>query len=188
MGHVVQLHQIFLTMMMKVSPIADVTEATKTIYGMIRDITIKYRKSDKKPMAFFVLEDRTGEMEVCVFTKQYERLKDRLLEGAVVLLDGNVQAEERFSGNADERNDNIVYKFYVENVRPAKKKENAVYLSTSFYRFCLNEADFRWKYEDVNGRPFYIYDTLTGRLRKMTYNVSDKVMERPDIQLLKETF
>ena len=153
----------------KITKVADLTEKDLKIYGVLRDITIKYRKSDKAPMAFCVLEDMTGEIDVCFFTKQYARLKDEIKEGAVVVIGGHVQMEER--------NDKEIKKFFAESITPAKKNATPLIMESNFYQFVLNdEKSFMEQYVEDDGCPFYIHDTLTGKIRTMNYTVSENLL------------
>ncbi|MBQ7453188.1 MAG: DNA polymerase III subunit alpha [Clostridia bacterium] len=58
--------------------------------GLIATVSKKYTKTTNKPMAILTLEDNYGSMEVVVFNKQYERLKDRLCEDALVSIEGKI--------------------------------------------------------------------------------------------------
>lgn len=64
------------------------------IMGLIEDLRLTARKSDGKPMAFFNLEDKTGTIEVCCFTKQYEQYGELVEEDAVVRITGFVNEKE----------------------------------------------------------------------------------------------
>ncbi|MCR5195341.1 MAG: DNA polymerase III subunit alpha [Pseudobutyrivibrio sp.] len=61
--------------------------------GMITDVTIKYTKNNKT-MAFIILEDLTGSVEVIVFPNNYEVARALISEGNKVFIKGRVQAEE----------------------------------------------------------------------------------------------
>lgn len=159
-------------------PIMDVTEGEAKIFGMIHDIEIKLRKKDGAEMAFFTIEDQTGELSVSAFTAQYARLRDKIKDGAVVILRGRVVMEER--------NDDLIPKFYVEDIEPAKKKEEKLVLPVKcFYTFIAEKgAAFKRQYEDTNGHPFYIFDTLLGQMRKMKYRVSGEVLSLPGAKMM----
>ena len=64
-----------------------------TIGGMITEITPKYTKNNQT-MAFVTLEDLVGTVEVIVFPKTYERVKELLVKDQKVFIYGRVQAEE----------------------------------------------------------------------------------------------
>jgi DNA polymerase-3 subunit alpha len=64
-----------------------------TVGGMILEKTIKYTKTNQT-MAFLILEDLLGTVEVIVFPKSYEKYSPLLQEDAKVFLSGRVSGEE----------------------------------------------------------------------------------------------
>ncbi len=71
--------------------------STATIGGMIMDKKIKYTKNDKI-MAFLVVEDLVGSVEVVVFPNQYEKFSYKLTEENKVFIQGRVAAEDERDG------------------------------------------------------------------------------------------
>ncbi len=67
------------------------------IGGMIADKKIKYTKQDKI-MAFLVLEDLVGSVEVIVFPNAYEKYSASLMEENKVFIEGRVSVEEDRDG------------------------------------------------------------------------------------------
>jgi DNA polymerase-3 subunit alpha len=67
--------------------------STVTIGGIISDKKIKYTKNDQI-MAFLVLEDLVGSVEVIVFPKTYEGNAPRLNVDAKVFIEGRVSVED----------------------------------------------------------------------------------------------
>ena len=67
------------------------------IGGMIADKKIKYTKQDKI-MAFLVLEDLVGSVEVIVFPNAYEKYSASLMEENKVFIEGRVNVEEDRDG------------------------------------------------------------------------------------------
>lgn len=67
------------------------------IGGMITDKVIKYTKSNKA-MAFIMLEDLVGTVEIIIFPKDYERYAKYLENDAKVFVEGRVTAEEDRNG------------------------------------------------------------------------------------------
>ncbi len=64
-----------------------------TIGGMISGKTIKYTKNNKA-MAFIMIEDLLGTVEVIVFPRDYEKYSKELIEDAKVFVKGRVSVEE----------------------------------------------------------------------------------------------
>lgn len=71
--------------------------ATAVIGGIISDKKIKYTKNDKI-MAFLQIEDLLGSVEVIVFSKDYEKYSDKLLEDNKIFVRGRVSLEEDRDG------------------------------------------------------------------------------------------
>ncbi len=63
------------------------------IGGMITEKTVKFTKNNQ-PMAFIMVEDLEGIVEVIVFPKVFERYRAYLEEDAKILIRGRVTAEE----------------------------------------------------------------------------------------------
>lgn len=70
---------------------------TAVIGGMIVDKKIKYTKNDKV-MAFLLLEDLVGSVEVIVFPNVYEKSSEKLQEDNKVFVRGRVSLEEDKDG------------------------------------------------------------------------------------------
>ncbi len=63
------------------------------IAGIITSITRKTTKKDEQ-MAFFTVEDRCGEIECVLFSRQYERLSAFLRLDAAVKIDGSISVRD----------------------------------------------------------------------------------------------
>lgn len=63
------------------------------IAGVITSVTIKTTKNDQR-MAFFTLEDRTGEIECLMFAKTYESLGHMVRLDNALYIDGNLSVRE----------------------------------------------------------------------------------------------
>ncbi len=64
-----------------------------TVAGIVTAMTVKSTKTDQK-MAFFTLEDRTGEIECVVFPKVRERYLDILGSDSVLRVEGQISLRE----------------------------------------------------------------------------------------------
>ncbi|MGO1581496.1 MAG: DNA polymerase III subunit alpha [Peptoniphilaceae bacterium] len=63
------------------------------IAGLLKNKKTLITKN-KKIMAFANLEDLYGQIELIIFPNLYERVVDKLVEGAVVIVEGHIQASE----------------------------------------------------------------------------------------------
>ena len=82
-----------------ISELADETgsllpdRARVRIAGMITSVTVKTTKNDQR-MAFFTLEDRTGEIECIMFAKTYENLGHLVRVDNALYVEGNISVRE----------------------------------------------------------------------------------------------
>ncbi len=154
---------------------SEITDETTAIYGVVTDLKEKKRKKDGKSMAFFKLEDKSGSVDVCVFTKAYEQYGHLLKNGRVMRITGNVQLEQ-----IDE--DTVAVRFFAEAVSTVKEISSSCVLTvSSYYSFhAVAEPGFIDQYASENGMEFYIYDKAMQEMRKMTYRVNEKVLSLPN--------
>lgn len=101
--------------------IIDAGLKTRRIYGVISQIDMKRRKKDGKEMAFLDVEDRTGTIRVNVYTATYEKNREAIAQGNVVIIDG--YAEERDVYGASENDDEVEKElvFTADSIVRAKK-------------------------------------------------------------------
>jgi DNA polymerase-3 subunit alpha len=66
---------------------------TATVAGLVTDIRMKKSKDGKK-MAFIVLDDRSGRLEVSVFPKVYEQYGNLVLKDALLVIEGEVDYDD----------------------------------------------------------------------------------------------
>ena len=84
------------TRLMKLSEAAELTDRqTITAGGMLSDLQIRYSKKDNKPFATMKIEDFTGMMEAMCWNDTYEKIKEHLVDGAVVEMRATCQKDER---------------------------------------------------------------------------------------------
>lgn len=184
LGVYVTEHPISLYPKQKTTPIINIDESQRRIFGVVDDLEIKYRKADNKPMAFFRLTDETGSVKCSCFTKSYSRLSDMLKEGYGLILTGKVTKDVL---DVDENGNEITeFNFVIEDAQRVAKEERSIYMEVSSYPtfHIMEEEGFRKQYEvQEGGHPFYIFDTAQGVLRKALYKVSDDVMGLPGTRI-----
>lgn len=64
------------------------------IAGIIKDLKIFYTKKDNKPLYVFQVEDKTGEMKAVCFANRIEMNQDKLVEGKVVIIEGEIKTDD----------------------------------------------------------------------------------------------
>lgn len=64
-----------------------------TVFGIIRNVTVKINRKSEK-FAFVHLEDRTGEIELLVYSGAYKELYPLLIKDAVIAANGRISVNE----------------------------------------------------------------------------------------------
>lgn len=73
------------------------SKETQTVAGLVVDLRIKPTKRGDK-IAFAILDDRTGRVDVAVYSKIFEQYRDCLRKDAMLVVEGEVGVDE-YSGN-----------------------------------------------------------------------------------------
>lgn len=143
-----------------------------TVAGILRDLSIKKRKSDGKPMAFFKLEDETGTAEVCCFTKTFETFGTLLSENEVFLVEG------RFNIDEDDDTGITTRKINAEKLKVVQAKPKKIIVFTKdlpTWTEVVYPQLIPFKKE--NGSEVVVYDTMLGEFRKTTLKLSKNVLQ-----------
>ncbi|WPQ59737.1 DNA polymerase III subunit alpha [Paenibacillus polymyxa] len=64
------------------------------VAGIITDLKTFYTKRDQKELKVFTLEDRTGEMKVVCFADRIDANREKIVEGKVVMIQGQVKVDD----------------------------------------------------------------------------------------------
>lgn len=147
-------------------------QKTVSLLGVIRDVSIKKRKSDGAEMAFFVLEDKSGEISVCCFTKNYKKFSSFINEGEVVNITGDIHFEE------DDDEAEGISKLYVSEIVPVAEEKQTIIIPVRDFAVWQkeDEADFMLMYVQPNGHPCVIYDKKEDKMIRRPYRVSSDTL------------
>ncbi len=79
----------------------DTSGKPQTVYiaGIVNSLEVKYSKKDNRPFATFTFEDFTGQIEMMVWSDEYEKFKDVLKVGSVLGLRCRCMKDQRTEGN-----------------------------------------------------------------------------------------
>lgn len=100
---------------------ADGTEVV--VGGVVREVK-PYTTKNNERMAFVTLESLSAEVEVTIFPRVWEQVKDILVKDALVILDAKIDRQSRRAGgNGDGRNgaEDETVKLLCEGARPLEK-------------------------------------------------------------------
>lgn len=173
---------------MNCNPVGEISEGRQKVYGAITDLVIRKRKKDGAPMAFFTIEDRTGSIKACCFTKAYAKYGKILEEGNVYIFSGNVQAEEVFIGTvSDDGEENghadIELKLFVESVEMAKENLPKIFAKADAGK---EDALIRYlseQFPDNDGRGEELVICVNGRPNKPTgIKISRESLSRENVK------
>ena len=76
-----------------------VKPSTLSIAGIINTMDVRYSKKDSRPFATLAFEDYTAQVEIMVWSDEYEKFKDVLKPGAVLELRVRCSKDQRTEGN-----------------------------------------------------------------------------------------
>jgi DNA polymerase-3 subunit alpha len=163
---------------LRTSTIGDAEDGAQfvTFCGVIQKLAIKQRKKDKKPMAFFTLEDETGKAEVCCFTSAYEDFGHLLEENIVVAVDGRFSIEEETDDDGEVVR--VTKKVSLEEVHVLKPKPKKILVSA--YGLPLWTEKIYPQivpYSTDDGSEVVFYDTALGEFRTTYLRVSRDILQ-----------
>lgn len=150
-----------------------------TIYGEVKSVREIVTKKGQK-MCFLVIEDKSGQIDVTLFPKTYERYGSIIHEGSVLQFFGNVEEDKRSNSDSDEEEMDIKLQFLANSVEALEERKTSY---TMFLKYGLSE----WLqiYPDVSK-----YKTRNGGHRlQITSGVSDGVVQcdfRVDEDIMKD--
>ncbi|NLG02395.1 MAG: DNA polymerase III subunit alpha [Clostridia bacterium] len=129
-----------------------VEDGSKAIIGgIIESKTIKYTKSGKN-MAFIVVEDLTGKVEVIIWPNDYEKNAKWIIEDSKVFIQGRVSAEEEKDA-----------KLICERITPFEEIPKKLWIRfPNKEQYLLNEVKLNTMLQDSDGKDMvvvYIDDT-----------------------------
>lgn len=123
-------------------------------------------------MAFFDLEDLTGTIHVCCFTKAFEKYGFLIEDNSTVKITGTIHTET----NEENNEENLV--LYMESAKTIKpdEKDIAIFIRDSGdWNLTLNRLK-----EDAllmsEGHPLLVYDMLNGEFRRSAFYISSDIL------------
>lgn len=150
---------------------ADTDERYATFCGVIRNVTVKKRKKDGAPMAFFTIEDETGSAEGCCFTSAYEMYASVICDNAVVSVKGRLSIDE------NDETGKITKKITVEEMSVLQPKPKTVLIvikNLPVWADSVFEQIVPYISED--GSKTMLYDLTLGEFRETDIRVSKDIL------------
>lgn len=154
-------------------PISDVTNGIGEYAGMISDIKQSKRKSDGAEMAFFTLEDKTGSIKVCAFTKAYSEYKNLIYDGNVVIIKGKGNVTD------DSEDGFITSELHAYEITKCQKKELTMFVSFEDENAKKHFEIVRKAFiDEEKGHPVVTYDAFgEQKMVKCEYRLKGDIMK-----------
>ena len=143
-----------------------------SVLGIITNLRKTVTKKDKKPMAFFTLEDKTGMIDVNCFSAAYDEFGEFVEEDSVVIIEGRCFEEQAFGDQSDEETETIK-KINVKSIKKVKAKEKTISLhipSLEVWNDEISKSIQRYITED--GYKLIVYDEMLNEYRETNLYVS----------------
>ncbi|NBH35568.1 DNA polymerase III subunit alpha [Clostridiaceae bacterium] len=145
-----------------------------SIIGILSDFKVRFRRKDGAEMAFFDLNDLSGQIGVCCFTNSYLNYKEQLYEDAVIKIAGEIM-EDRYNERKKKVSVLQVTSLYVH------KKAIFIYVNGVHE---LEEG--LWNritpYVSQNGNPVLIYDLVMDEVRQCELMVSPEILQEKGLR------
>lgn len=162
--HPLSLYEIpeNITNIENLEPVFGRDNTVTSMCGIITNLKITARKSDNEKLAFFTLEDQTGDVKVNCWTKSYKEYEHLVKEGNAILLDGVVREESKTDDNEE-----ITLSVSVNKIEALKEKTSTE-TDIVLYFDSTNEANcfflnYVKLYENENGYPLILVVNGNGK-------------------------
>lgn len=148
----------------------------ESVMGVVTGLKIKHKKDDPSAqMAFFNLEDATGSIPCCMFTRAFGKYGHMLYEGAILKLSGNI--------SLDKHSDDESYQFIIDDkIRDAVTSVKVPLRDVSctidgIENFAALKNRLR-EFAAKEGHAVYVYDQSTGERLKLMFLVSPSAIKQ----------
>lgn len=144
-----------------------------SVLGIITNLRKTVTKKDKKPMAFFTLEDKTGTVDINCFTAAYDEFGEFIEDDAVVIVEGRCFEEQAFGDQSEEEEIEMIKKINVKSIKKVKAKDKTLSLHVkSLEKWNDEVANNIQRYITDDGYKLVVYDEMFNEYRETGLYVS----------------
>ncbi len=155
-------------------PLESIQQGEVDVMGMITNVRICRKKDDPtQQMAFFTLEDKTGSIPVCVFTKAYEKYGSEVFENRIVKLKGYVKLDKKSNDGTLQF---VVDPKYSQGIIPLDAAPCDTRMTIGGIEELNEKLSVLSSYSDLKGHPVEVLDLTTGDCLKLEMCVSDQAV------------
>ena len=161
-----------------IPPLADISDDTEQVFGVITAMDIKKRKKDGREMAFVTLEDRTGTVKVNFFVEQYKREKKKIALGNVLVLYGETKENDFSVGTEEQAEKSVEYEFIAEKAALVDEGKDTYTIDVPCYQtfYCSGkEYLLREKCQKRFGSRVVIHDQMRGINKELSFRVGPEI-------------
>lgn len=173
-GHPIDAYQAAIDKLKGVTPIARLSTSGKcSVCGIVAKATVLHRKSDNAPFLKFTLMDASGEITCMCWTKTYVTLKELLVNGEAVRINGKIISKDT---GKDDETENIEIEISVESASRLKKPNNdIIMIRGTMSSWIANQKSIK-AFADDEGCEGVFYDTTLCEFRNLKYRLSKKIL------------
>ena len=143
-----------------------------SICGMVTGLRILQRKSDGRQFCTMKVFDKTGEIEVKVFTKEFEKFGDLIAEGAVLIVNGKTKLEDSF----DSEEAAVVFQAIEIKKLQVVRRERFIITAPTIADWYNNyEAILAYRQDD--GYELRFHDMMEQKVRICDFRVSKDILD-----------
>lgn len=157
-----------------------------TIFGIVENLEFKKTKSEGKDIAFFDLEDKTGIIHVCCFTKTFEKLTEKMFmleNDSCIEVSGKVMID--LMKNDDEEEEET-FSINMTNARIVNPDLDSIIIAIrdiSDYNELVKNID---KYRTDSGHKLIVYDKLNAECRQTNFYVQEKIKSDEQFEIKRD--
>ena len=155
-----------------ITKISDITTSECIIIGMIKNLVIRHRKKDGKPMAIYDIEDITGTIPAVSYVEEYKKYQKFIYEGSVATFSGCIKEESRDKDGEI----NISKKLIISKITECKTSQNPMFVSIKSH---ADEAYAYYAlepYKDDGGHAILLHYQDTGIIEKKNMCVNERAL------------
>ena len=156
--------------------IDQITDGDVRVCGIVSGLQIKQRKKDGADLGFFTLSDKTDEIPIKCWSREFEEYRELIFDDAVIELEGTLRTEIEANENGE---DFVVERsISVRSVKPLRMPRHGdiTIAITSVMDWADRVYDAVRLYSDEFGHGLVVHDTMLDEMRKASFRVSPDLL------------
>ena len=158
------------------STIDQITDGNVRVCGIVSELQIRQRKKDGADLGFFVLSDKTDEIQVKCWTKEFEKFSHLIFDDAVIELEGYLRTETEVNDSGE---DYVVDRsITVTGIKPLKMPNHGkiIIAVSSIFDWTDRIYDIVNGFNDAQGHALVVHDMKFDEMRQAKFKVSPDLL------------